>query len=578
MFIQVVHKDKMDHPIAWLNVFESATTHKKVEGDRILEFVTFEDFLKTPYLYDKDNYKLIADGQIYSAIEVTSIVETGEEHKVHIEAEHHSYSLNTQTFELYEYEGNIMELMNAALDGTGFVFSQTDIPLSERIKLKVPFTNSRYLINRIAREFKAKIAYDNHKISMFRSFAQATGIRLTIDKNLHSIQRKVSYKEEKESITYEIDVAEANLEALEKVDLGDALIVLDRARDNKPVDRVVVEVTKDLLTDKVSGLVLGDPNPKFSDSILDLIMPPILEEVDEMIKNIDPTIITEVVHQQVINVETAHVLNAWIKNLFVEYVETNMDARLDKSSIARDFIRIENEREEMVHQELDLKNTEDLLIPNPNGSGEQINVYFTAIGNHIDAYKYFTITNPKAIHKDLTDIEVEAFKVKVKKITSEKVKYSKAFKTIEYSNGKSAVAPIETWGEGTDPTGSTDKGKAYVYKDLDAYVIRYMKQDGTYTELRVGEGGISTTGDTYLEFATLPLQPSSRVIFDNMYLHKPVITALVCGVTGHHTPLITLLQDNNKYFGCTVDFTSITEPVSWGYTSIQIIGKGVVNG
>lgn len=285
-------------------------------------------------------------------------------------------------------------------------------------------------------------------------------------------------------------------------------------------------------------------------------------------------VITEVIHEQVINVETAHILNAWIKNLFVEYLETNMDARLDRTSVERHFIRIRGVNEEMVQQILDPKEIEDLLIPDPRGTGAFINVYFTAIGDHPDAYMYFTITNPKEIHKDLTDQEVEAFKVKVKKITAELVKYQKGFSEIIMADGSRTVTPTEVWGMGTDVTGQTDKGKVFIFKDIDAYVIRYVKENGEFNELRVGENGVTASNDAYIEFATLPLQPTSTVLFDRKYLHKPVITALVCGVTGAHTPLITLLVDNNKYFGCTVTFNSITELVPYGYTSIQVIGKG----
>lgn len=193
-----------------------------------------------------------------------------------------------------------------------------------------------------------------------------------------------------------------------------------------------------------------------------------------MPENLPDTVITEVIHQQVINVETAHILNAWIKNLFVEYVETNMDARLDRNTVERYFIRIEDVNEEMVQQFLDPSQIEDLLIPDPRGTGTFINVYFTAIGDHKDAYRYFTITNPREIHEDLTNSEVEAFKVKVKKVTKEVVRYRKGFAEITMNDGTRTVTPMELWGAGTDTTGQTDKGKTRIFKDQVGYTLQQI--------------------------------------------------------------------------------------------------------
>lgn len=195
--------------------------------------------------------------------------------------------------------------------------------------------------------------------------------------------------------------------------------------------------------------------------------------------NVEQNVITEVIHNQVINVETAHILNAWIKNLFVEYVETNMDARLDRTTVDRYFIRIEDVNEEMVEQKLDPTQIEDLLIPDPRGNGNLINVYFTAIGDHKDAYRYFTITNPRDIHKDLTSSEVEAFKVKVKKRIAERVRYRKGFAKIRMNDGTETVTPMELWGAGTDTTGLTDKGKTRIFKDQVGYTIQQIYETST---------------------------------------------------------------------------------------------------
>lgn len=207
---------------------------------------------------------------------------------------------------------------------------------------------------------------------------------------------------------------------------------------------------------------------------------------------VEQNVITEVIHQQVINVETAHILNAWIKNLFVQHLETNFDALVPSNpTTERLYVRVINNEFSFIEAKLSPTDVEPLLIADPNGNGGKVNVYYTAIGNHPDAYRYFTITNPKQVHKDLTDAEAEAFRVLVKKTLTENVKMKISFKEVELSNGTRTVTPVMTLGIGSDPTGGTSRGISEIFKDILGVCLKQnLEINDTWCGFRLN----STTG------------------------------------------------------------------------------------
>ena len=45
--------------------------------------------------------------------------------------------------------------------------------------------------------------------------------------------------------------------------------------------------------------------------------------------------------------------------------------------------------------------------------------------------------------------------------------------------------PIMTWGMGSDPTGQTNKGKGYIYKDETGLIFRYINEYNETFDLRI---------------------------------------------------------------------------------------------
>lgn len=184
---------------------------------------------------------------------------------------------------------------------------------------------------------------------------------------------------------------------------------------NKQVDYKVVTYTKSLTTGE-DTYQLGERKRDFAD---------IQEVITQEVQNVAPDIIVEVIEKEIISAKTAHILNAWVRDLNVEYLETNFEA-LDIRKPAplgniRNCIRIQDECIDYVTQQLSPTEVMDYK----NKDGQQI--YYTAIHDNPQAYQFFTLTTPKSIYPDLTDIQVDEFKVKVRKVLNEQVKASFKF-------------------------------------------------------------------------------------------------------------------------------------------------------
>ena len=207
------------------------------------------------------------------------------------------------------------------------------------------------------------------------------------------------------------------------------------------------------------------------------------EKAQEVVQEVVQNVIVEVIEQEVISANTAHILNAWIRDLNIEFLETNFEA-LDvrepyPEEGLRNFIRIKEEQMEFVTQSL----SETEVQEYHNKDGDQL--YYTAIDDHVQAYKYFTITSPTSIYQDLTETQVNKFKVKVRKVLSENIKATFTFGLIGDTQ-----YPLMRWGVGTDPCGSSDKGKGFIYKELDGLVLKYVTSTGTTHQIKLGENGI----------------------------------------------------------------------------------------
>ena len=313
-------------------------------------------------------------------------------------------------------------------------------------------------------------------------------------------------------ISYTLSVAElkhlAGLETSEKFGLGDTVTVADTELLGQEITTRIVNYSYNPFKhNEVSNVTLNNKR-KTLQTIFNVIAEKQEKDKEELVKKIEeiattPNVINsivEVTNQQVVNVETVHALNAWIRNLYIDRLETafwDKDARNKIAKAERNFITIKEQDIRFISQDLDLTQTEDLYIPNPDPVvGGLIPVYYTAIGTHPDAYRFFTIVAPSVMYKEIIPDSPEelAFRVKVykslKQIEKMVIRFKEDTNTPYIVFGSGAV-------EGQDPW--VFNGKTYIthWEDPDYWGlnITYTTKAGDLRRLRIDEDGISADID-----------------------------------------------------------------------------------
>lgn len=113
-----------------------------------------------------------------------------------------------------------------------------------------------------------------------------------------------------------------------------------------------------------------------------------------------------VLQTDVISADTAQLVNAWIRNLFVEVLTTNFEdyvtgTRIDNAeligntALERNYMKSEKEGLRFYQQILTLEPTDFIIV---NGE-EETPIYYTSVRGAY-AYKFFTIQNPIALAGD----------------------------------------------------------------------------------------------------------------------------------------------------------------------------------
>lgn len=305
------------------------------------------------------------------------------------------------------------------------------------------------------------------------------------------------------------------------------------------------------LTKSADTYQLGERKKDFTD-----IEQMIEDKTEEVVQEVVQDVIVEVVEQEVITANTAHILNAWIRDLNVEFLETNFDALDARKEYPeggiRNFIRVKEKQIEFVTQTLSETETQNYM----NKDGDQI--YYTAIDEHPQAYKYFTITSPTSIYPNLIEEEIDGFKVKVRKVLTESVKAAFEFGLIGNTQ-----YPLMRWGIGTDVSGTTNNGKGFIYKELDGLVLKYITSTGVIHQIKLGENGVEGigSGETIVQninmggLIEIPGQALTKASFNDS------------GVVVEHgetTTTFTWTKDSEgKITSLYNSQTGLTVPISW---------------
>ncbi|GHU55452.1 hypothetical protein AGMMS49975_17260 [Clostridia bacterium] len=243
----------------------------------------------------------------------------------------------------------------------------------------------------------------------------------------------------------------------------------------------------------------------------DINLEEITEAVSETVIDNSSTVINnavlEVFKTDVLSAGTAMINVAWIRDLWVEWLETNFSAidprRNYPSGGRRYYIRIYNQHIEFREAVLSQTEVVDFKLP----TGEQI--YWTAVSEDDGAYQYFTITDPILWNNDIQKVTAEnvgefsyngesyaavselyeayreVYRVKVRRTLEDYPRKTEAF---VLKNG--VTIPVDTYGIG-DLDGN---GVGSIYKTVNGMYFTYTKREGEDAGF---EYGIKITDDGY---------------------------------------------------------------------------------
>ncbi|MDR2899775.1 MAG: hypothetical protein LBU94_05635 [Clostridiales bacterium] len=231
----------------------------------------------------------------------------------------------------------------------------------------------------------------------------------------------------------------------------------------------------------------------------------------ESIKNEQVNQIVEVAEEITDAPETNMILNAWRRNLLVEFVETNFNAidprKAYPESGKREFVQINGQNIRLMASLVDLVEIGDYKTPDGN------QVYWTAIDNQPDAYKFFTITDPVSLTPGANDLSEndketirERFKVKVRKQTEALPRFE-----ITFDNTHEFNVPKMFWGTGNE----FGFGRGFIYKDEEGMFLTYSSRaNGESYGLKLNDFGVFYTHYSDSEWVSLE-QRENLVMLQN---------------------------------------------------------------
>ncbi|MDO4721450.1 MAG: phage tail spike protein [Peptostreptococcaceae bacterium] len=421
----------------------------------------------------------------------------------------------------YEYkEKSAREVLQEILKNTEFTLGRCkDNTSSIRFNAK---TNKREILMQIVNNWQGELDFDGKTIHFDEKIGHPnSGYRFATGHNLKGI----TVTEHQDGIKYAVDFAEiGRIDPLAGfVDIGDTVTVQDETVGIHVTTRVI-EIEYNPFQRKQTYVVLGngldytndflealrdqdqyleekindlpewmDPNDIFSglwDKLQDELDKDRKKEAEKIIEKVEEKqteIIQEVFKEKVIDVETAHILNAWIRNMLVENLETNFaDMNPESTEPTRNYISAKEMTLDFITETLG-DELEDYKV-------EEDQIYYTAIGSHPEAKKYLTITDPGTFYKKdetLTDEEneqkkkefIEKFKVKRRKVLSKASKLKIAFEKVP---GTDNIFPMITFGQGD---GTEHGQKCFWYKDTQGFVMKYYKTNDTFVEISLSSKG-----------------------------------------------------------------------------------------
>lgn len=195
--------------------------------------------------------------------------------------------------------------------------------------------------------------------------------------------------------------------------------------------------------------------------------------------DVDINQIVDVIEDKTISADVMMGLTSWVQNLQVDRLETNvMSISSLKPFLAkRNFIKAEDWSIEFNESNMLENEFEQLCIEVTDG--QQLPIYWTAINDNPQAYRFVTTTKPEDIYDGMTQEQSDAFRFMVHRSDKTATKLSIEFHEYTDNKGEKTGVPRIVFGEGTTPDDTTDEnGKGILEKGFDGFKMEYVKTSG----------------------------------------------------------------------------------------------------
>ena len=412
-----------------------------------------------------------------------------------VNCEHISYDLNVDMPLLakdddegsdYVLNGvySLGEAMLRCLEGTAFSVGVVEVNASKL--LRYGKMTRRECLFKLAKDFNVELEFDSYTVNARVKIGSDKGAVFRYAHNLTGITKSQS----KDGTGYRIDIVELGLiyDSYQNICLGDVITVRDETIGvdvRQRVEYIEYNPFRRIRT----RVEIGNVEKDFIDEYLND-----LQRVKDEMPKPDKIVynqIVEVFKKEVISAQVIHSMTAWIDELEVNYLRTNFVDRMKNRGKDWNYIFIHDQIIEFNTAKLSATEYEQYKT----ASGRSI--YYTAIGNHEDAYKYFTLTKPAipenavaVINGKEKRVEEKDFFVMVPKIEKQWTKLCINFELYtEFStdgSGTQKDTPMIVWGAGN---GSGVKGgKCFMYKSGSGFKMEYYRSDDDVIVVNLGDG------------------------------------------------------------------------------------------
>ena len=208
-------------------------------------------------------------------------------------------------------------------------------------------------------------------------------------------------------------------------------------------------------------------------------------------EDVSPTQVGRLFETDAIQAKVIKTSSFFTEGLFVQMLLTNALSRVRVAHPGDtvDFIKIEGNEIGFYSAVLGEEQEQFTITTTIAGVSTTHTYWYQQIEGEF-AYQPITEIDPKEIHPDISDSDRDAFKYMVYKPESISKKMSIEFAADENGN----LTPSVIYGAGTDPTGQTNNGKGFTYKNTNGFYHIYQQSTGDTCGIVMDEDGVHITG------------------------------------------------------------------------------------